>query len=127
MSIVSCAAHVNEKEGISGCTAATLSGVFGFQAIGFTSTGVPISYGGQVKLDGVANLTGTEIESIGGAVQSGPVSGTYVVNSNCTGSHSVVFNSLQGHANWVIVNGGKTTLQIQTDEGTIVTTTAAKQ
>jgi hypothetical protein len=114
-------------QGVSACNATTIKGVFGYQAIGFTSSGVPIAFSGQAKLDGISTLTATQVESIGGAVVSGPVSGTYVVNSDCTGSHSVVFNGGQAHANWVIVSGGKTTLQVQTDAGVIVTTTAAKQ
>src|SRR5262249_23225516 len=108
-------------QGVTNCTAATIGGIFGYQAFGFTPSGIAVAFSGQAKLDGISSLNANQVESIGGNIISGPVSGTYVVNSDCTGSHSVTFNSGPAHANWVIVSGGKTTLQVETDTGVIST------
>jgi hypothetical protein len=109
------------------CTAAAIKGIFGFQGGGFNSSLIPSAFAGQVKLDGAGNLTGNETLSSGGTIISGPVSGTYAVNPDCTGSVSITFNGSDSHDNFVIVSGDQSALEIQTDSGKIVTTTAVKQ
>ena len=113
--------------GTSTCTDAAIKGTFGFLGGGFNSSLVPKAFAGQVKLDGAGNLTGTETASSGGAVGSGPISGTYSVNSDCTGSVSVSFKTKKFTSNFVIVNGDKSALEISTESGDITTTTVAKQ
>ena len=113
--------------GTGTCTDAAVKGTFGFQGGGFNSSLVPKAFAGQVKLDGAGNLTGTETASAGGTVGSGPIAGTYAVNSVCTGSVSVSFKNKKFYSNFVIVNGDKSALEISTDSGDITTTTVAKQ
>ena len=113
--------------GTSACTDAAIKGTFGFQGGGFNSALVPKAFAGQVKLDGLGNLTGTETASEGGTVVSGPITGTYLVNSDCTGSVSVSFKTKKFTSNFVIVNGDKSALEISTESGDITTTTVAKQ
>jgi hypothetical protein len=113
--------------GNSACTNAAIKGTFGFVGGGFDSSLVPKAFDGQVKLDGAGNLTGAETVSAGGTVFSGALSGTYSVNSDCTGSVSVTFKKKKFGNNFVIVNGDKSALEISTDAGSIGTTTVAKQ
>jgi hypothetical protein len=113
--------------GVSTCTDAAIKGTLGFQGGGFNSSLVPKAFAGQVKLDGAGKLTGTETASAGGTVASGPISGTYSVNSDCTGSVSVTFKTKNFTSNFVIVNGDKSALEISTESGDITTTTVAKQ
>jgi hypothetical protein len=109
------------------CTLATLKGTFGYQGGGFSSSIVPVAFAGQSKGDGAGNFKGTETVSGGGQIFSGPISGKYTVNSDCTGSGSFMFDGQQTHSDFVIVNGGKMGLQIQTDSGAIVTSTVTRQ
>ena len=113
--------------GTSACTDAAIKGTFGFQGGGFNSALVPKAVEGQATLDGAGNLTGTETASAGGSVVSGPISGTYSVNADCTGSVTVTFKTKKFTSNFVIVNGDKSALEISTESGDITTTTVAKQ
>lgn len=113
--------------GNSTCTAAAIKGIFGFQGGGLNSSLVPLAVAGQAKLDGVGSLTGTESESTGGTILSGAISGTYTVNSDCTGTVALTFSNGTSTTNFVIVNGDQSALEISTDSGNIVTTTATKQ
>ncbi|HEY6370198.1 MAG TPA: hypothetical protein VIX37_06445 [Candidatus Sulfotelmatobacter sp.] len=55
-------------------------------------------------------------------IESFSLTGSYSVSSNCTGT--ATFNGSTGnvaHTNFVIVNAGQSSMQIQTDAGTINT------
>jgi len=114
-------------QGSSPCTVASFKGVFGFDGGGFNSSLIPTAFSGQAKLDGAGNLSGSETASGGGAFTSGPISGSYSVNSDCTGSLTGTFNNKTFHDYVVIVNGNQASLQIDTDAGQIVTGFATKQ
>jgi hypothetical protein len=114
-------------QGNSTCTAAAIKGTFGFEGGGFNSSLVPLAVAGQAKLDGAGNLTGTESQSTGGTILSGAISGTYTVNSDCTGTITLTFSHGTSTTNFVIVNGDQSALEISTNSGNIVTTTATKQ
>jgi len=101
------------------CTNAGIKNTFGFRGGGFSSTLVPYAYSGQIKLDGLGGVTGTESASFGGTIKSLTLTGSYTVNANCTGT--ATFNGGSGnvmHTNFVIVNGGLSSMQIQTDTNT---------
>jgi hypothetical protein len=68
-------------------------------------------------------LAGTPL----GTVLSGAISGTYTVNSDCTGTVTLTFNNGTSTTDFVIVNGDQSALEISTNSGNIVTTTATKQ
>jgi len=80
---------------------------------------------GQVTLDGKGNIAGTETFSVGGAISTLPVTGTYTQNADCTGTAQVTpKGSLTSNFNYVVVNGGKELLLIETDNNTTVAGTA---
>lgn len=109
-------------QGKTTCTNAGIKNTFGFRGGGYTSSLEPYAYAGQVKVDGLGGITGSESASFGGTIESFSLTGTYSVNSNCTGS--ATFTGSTGtvaHTNFVIVNGGQSIMQIQTDANTILT------
>ena len=109
-------------QGTAICTNAGVKNTFGFRGGGYTSSLTPYAYNGQVKLNGLGGITGTESASFGGTIESFSLKGSYSVNSNCTGT--ATFNGSTGnvsHTYFVIVNGGQSAMQIQTDTSYIVT------
>lgn len=104
------------------CTDAGIKNVFGFRGGGYTAPSMaPNAWVGQVKLDGLGGVIGTESASFGGTIQSFALTGTYSVSPNCTGT--ATFNGGGNVANtyFVIVNGGLSAMQIETDPNTINT------
>jgi hypothetical protein len=103
----------------SGCSVATLAGTYGFNNPGFVTADhsvkgaeVPFAAVGVLTLDGAGNVSGTYTLAIKGEISSGnTVSGTYTVNSDCTGSTTV-----QGapNSNFVILGGGTEIFGIET-------------
>jgi hypothetical protein len=80
---------------------------------------------GQVTLDGKGNISGTETLSVGGAISTVPVTGTYTQNADCTGAaHITPTGSPTSNFNTVAVNDGKELLLIETDNNTVVAGTA---
>jgi hypothetical protein len=109
-------------QGKATCTNAGIKNTYGFRGGGYTAPLVPNAWAGQVKLDGLGGVTGSETASFGGTIESFSLAGSYSVSSNCTGS--ATFNGSTGnvaHTNFVIVNGGQSIMQIQTDTGSINT------
>lgn len=115
-------------QGTATCSDAGIKGTVGFHGIGWkVSTSLtPTAFAGQVKADGLGNLSGTQEGSLGGVVYSTSLSGTYSVNANCTGTITLTGSGLTTHSNFVLVNAGMSTLAIQTDAGTITTSFGQK-
>jgi len=90
-----------------------------------TDNGVgPVAGVAQVILDGKGNISGTETYSLNGTIGTASLSGTYTENANCTGTAQITTQGVgTGNFNFVIVNGGKEFLLIQTDNNTIVSGT----
>jgi hypothetical protein len=112
-----------EAQGSANCSAAGIKGTFGFRGGGWnvSSSLIPTADAGQVKADGLGNLSGTQHGSFGGEVYSASFSGTYAVNGNCTGTITYSVEGTTTHSNFVVVDGGKAAFLIQTDAGAIVT------
>jgi hypothetical protein len=116
----------------SGCSVATLSGNYGFTGSGFASLNhsvkgaeVPVAYSGSETFDGVGNLSAVFTAANNGTISTGQTaSGTYTVNSDCSGSASFTTG---GTFNLVVVSGGAEFMVIQTDPGNTVTFDAKKQ
>ncbi|MGA8073714.1 MAG: hypothetical protein WB995_09555 [Candidatus Acidiferrales bacterium] len=88
MTILATPAHAQH------CSAARLAGNWGFTLNGVVvlPTGpVPIAAVGTAKLDGQGNVTGTEARSVGGQYADETLTGTFSVNSDCTGTTTINF------------------------------------
>ena len=116
------------------CSNATLTGNYAFNHLGFqtrfhppTGNEVPFANVGVLTFDGAGNLsvTTTAVLNGGGGQPFGPATGTYTVNSDCTGTITVPDAGV--HFNIVTVGGGAEFFGIQTDTGTTNTIDAKKQ
>lgn len=109
-------------QGNATCTNAGIKNTFGFRGGGYTSSLAPYAFAGQVKLNGLGGITGSESASFGGTIETFSLTGSYSVSSNCTGT--ATFKGSTGnlaHTYFVIVNGGQSAMEIQTDANTIIT------
>ena len=102
------------------CTADTLNGPYGFVITGTILGGPlagPLAIVGVTTFDGVRNISADQTANANGNVLVEHETGTYTVNSNCTGSSTV-----GGHtANFVILSGGKEQQLVGTDRGAVIT------
>jgi hypothetical protein len=118
-----------------GCSNATLTGNYGFIYNGSNAPGHSVTgkntFGnaavGVFTFDGAGNVTVSYTAVFNGYAfsTSVPDTGTYTVNSDCTGTATDATIDL--HFNSVSVGGGNEFFEIQTDEGTTDTLDAKKQ
>lgn len=115
---------------ITSCVDATAAHTYSMQLSGLDPGTGQVAYEGQLilkeKTVGTTEtdtITGTVTVSLNGTITSAvPVTGTYSINSNCTGSAVITPMGMSTmNLNLVIVNAGKEILAIETDNNTIVT------
>ena len=116
------------------CSNATLNG-----SLGYTNTGTilvgpdagPFGGMGRQTFDGKGNTQATASVSVNGNVFHVSIKGTYVLNSDCTGSMILTVSAgpetFTNHVDLVIVNGGNEFRAINTDPGSVITTVGKKQ
>lgn len=76
---------------------------------------------GRVIFDGAGNISGTETFSVGGVISVVPVTGTYSESNNCIGNAQIIpLASPATNFRYIVVNGGKKLLLIETDDMTLV-------
>ncbi len=120
----------------AGCTLATLRGNYAFIYTGAGAPGhslrglnnAPSAAVGVLAFDGAGNLSASYTVVFNGAAAettSVPDTGTYTVNSDCTGT--LTDATIDAHFNMVIVGGGAELFNIQTDAGGTNTLDAKKQ
>lgn len=118
----------------SGCGVASLKGSYSLAANGFFyyqdgSQGV---YGsaGVAALDGNGAITGTDTVNLdGNPTRNRQFTGTYTINSNCTGTMNLVDSQNKPILNMdlVIADGGKEVDLVDYDSGAIITGAAKLQ
>ena len=120
----------------NGCALETLKGSYGFAGDGFTTSGpvpanitafTPVASIGVDTFDGAGNVSGFTTGSLGGFIGTSPISGTYKVAADCTGSATVTTFGGLTHFSFVIVDNGKQLRNLGTDSGTVSFATATKQ
>jgi hypothetical protein len=115
------------------CTNATLTGPYGYLLQGnLIEQGSLSPYAdmGTLTADGKGNFSGTGTESFAGQIEQGTsLTGTYIVNTDCTGSASLTYGNGIGsfHFNLVVLNNGQDIRFMQTDSGSIVSGGARQQ
>ena len=126
------------KQGFANCTNAGVTGSFGFEATGVFVAGAPVTgpvaFIGELKLsvdasgDGV--ITGDVAGSEDGTIftfAEEPVTGTYSVNSDCTGTATITPKDQSPlNFSFVVVDCGKEMLAIETDADTVVSGTLVR-
>lgn len=119
------------------CSIATLRGSFGYTSTGtLLLSAVPAPYAGPFaevgiqSFDGRGNTQATAtIDSNGNINQQVGISGTYVVNSDCTGSMTLSVPALGAtvHADFVIDHNRAEIRAVSTDSGIIESRIYRKQ
>jgi hypothetical protein len=123
------------KQGYPNCTNAGVTGGFGFEATGVFLAGAPftgsVDYIAELKFsvnpsgDGVISgrLAGSEDGTILTFADE-PVTGTYSVSSDCTGTASITPKGQSAlNFSFVVVDCGNELLAIETDADTVVSAT----
>jgi hypothetical protein len=117
------------------CDATAFSGGYGYGFNGFAYDSQGNLYilaaTGRMVFDGAGNVSGADSYSADGTVGKRTYTGTYTVNSDCTGSMTLQFNSgdptIGAHSNVVAVNNAKEINIIETDTNFILSGTLKKQ
>jgi uncharacterized protein (TIGR03437 family) len=111
--------------GLLTCTPVTISGPYGFAISGFIPTSggrIPFADQGTFVADGNGSFTGSSTTSTGGTIVIRAISGTYSINTNCTGAITILDTSGNTlHLSFTVVDNGSEIQFIQTDIGTVVT------
>ena len=111
------------------CSLRTLSGSYGDTISGTIVGFGPIAAIGVTNFDGPGHFTGSDTVNIngsGGIPESS--TGTYTVNSDCTGTRVQTFpDGRVISASFVIVNNGKEFLFVNTAPGLVITGSGKKQ
>lgn len=85
----------------------------------------PVAALGRITLDGSGSLRGTVSLSFNGTVTRGiPFSGSYSINSDCTGTLTFFGSSV--HFDIVITPDGRQITMLQTDTGTTISGSAIR-
>lgn len=130
--IVLCAASPWVVGASPTCTNASMTGGYGYAISGmlFQSGGAFYTFAdsGNLTADGNGTSTGSSTFSESGTVGSRTISGTYTVNSDCTGSATFTDNLGNTlHISLVVLGGGQEIDFIQIDVGTVVSGSAKQQ
>jgi hypothetical protein len=116
-----------------GCSAASLYGTFSYTSVGSLvappSVAGPYAEVGAQVFDGHGGITGSATISQNGNIIPVTITGTYVVNSNCTGTFSVAINPLGFTAHYsFVIDQNETEFQaLCTDTGAVITRVARRQ
>jgi hypothetical protein len=102
------------------CTNTSLNGVLYYTLSGTIKSGTSnVSYDelGKVTADGNGNLSGATTTSIAGVLATLPVTGTYTIQANCSGTGTLTTTANTAQLTLQLVNGGGVTLALVTSSG----------
>jgi len=104
------------------CSNATVNGTYIYSTGGSVKTGTgtaTASYEEQGKLilDGNGNITGTTNTDVAGVLATLPVTGTYTIQSNCSGSATLTTTAQAVQLSLQVINGGGTVSASVTTSG----------
>jgi len=128
LGVAPCAAAQDKQ-----CSNASLNGAFAYTNTGFIVAPPPLAGPfagvGTQTFDGKGNTFASATVSQNGNIFHVTITGTYTVNSDCTGSMTLLVSpvGVTTHADFVIVRGGAEFRAINTDPGTVITTVGKKQ
>lgn len=108
-------------QGVVTCGLTGMKTTFAANLFGKIPSTGPIQYLAQVALDGIGHISGTGTFDVNGTIVPAAISGTYTENAGCTGTLQMMRTGLSTlNFNFVVVNGGKEIVLIETDANTIV-------
>ena len=127
------------KQGSPSCHNAGVQGSFGFEATGVDLVGAPatgaVDFIGELKFkinsSGEGEISGHLATSEDGTFQTladEPVTGSFTVDKNCTGTATITPKGLpEMHFSFVVVDCEREMLAVETDADTIVSGTLVKR
>jgi hypothetical protein len=109
-------------QGTATCTNLGVKHTYSMELTGTVTSVGQVAVEGQLVLNGTGSITGTATLSLNGSITSAvPVTGTYTINSNCTGTAQFTPQGLSAiNLAVVVVNADKEMLAVETDTNTIV-------
>ncbi|MHB8217841.1 MAG: hypothetical protein ACYDDS_17350 [Candidatus Sulfotelmatobacter sp.] len=112
-------------QGLATCTNLAVKRSYSFEGTGIVIGTGQVALAGRLSLNGTGSITGTETLSLNGVISSSlPVTGTYQINADCTGTATITPSGFSPtHLSLVVVNADKEIMAIETDSNTIVTGT----
>ena len=112
-------------QGAATCTNLGVKNPYSFEETGTVIGTGQVAAAGRLTLNGTGSISGTLTLSLDGTIHSSvSVTGSYKINSNCTGTAIITPTGLSTmNFNLVVVNAGKGIMAIETDNNTIVTGT----
>jgi hypothetical protein len=122
------AAQLDGDDG--GCSVSSLRGTYAMQAQGtivgqipgFPPPPFPFAEAGIIRFDANGNLSGHSTVNVGGVTFPATFTGSYSVNSDCTGTLTVnLSNGLIAHDATVVVRGGQGFRDVQMDSFGVIT------
>jgi hypothetical protein len=113
-------------QGTVACGDGASRGVYSEALNGATSSIGVFAVLGRLTSNGKGGLSGNQTRNGNGLVTTGKASGTYTINSNCTGTDQITFNSNTSHFASVVVNGGSQLLLLETVAGFLLAGTLQK-
>jgi hypothetical protein len=116
---------VGVSQGTAKCTNAGVKHAYSLQLTGTVISVGQIAVGGQISLDGKGSVSGTATLSLNGTIENSlTVTGTYSINSDCTGTAQITPQGLSPiNLSLLVVNADKEIMAIETDTNTIVSGT----
>jgi len=102
------------------CTNTNLNGALFYTLAGTIKSGATnVSYQeqGKVTADGNGGLSGTTTTSIAGVIATLPVTGSYAILANCSGTATLTTSANTAQLTLQLVNGGALTLAMVTSSG----------
>jgi len=122
------------------CSATILSGnSYGYSTDGLVAAGgsnsfsrvgafVPFAHGGQISFGADGTISGVDNASFGGVLMPGqPVSGTYNVNSDCTGTTTMTIAGIDQSWHFVILQGADQIIFVAIPNGFVWAGTLTKE
>ncbi len=119
------AAHVQSSvgaaQGSATCTNLGVAHAYTLEATGIVTGLGQVAVAGRLTFNGTGSISGSETQSLNGAISTLSVTGTYQINSDCTGTASITPKGMSAmNLSLVVVSSGKEIMLIETDNGTIV-------
>jgi hypothetical protein len=125
---------VHAQDQNTSCSLASLKGPYALDRQGTLVSSIlglpaPAPWGEVAfeQYDGVGGFSGKATVNVGGAVVSGTLTGTYTINSDCTGTKTV--NTSVGvtvHEAIIVIGGGQRMIGTQTDPWAVIQTRAQR-
>ena len=127
--------HTRTVHAQTGCDLTSLSGAYGYGLTGYAYDNQGNLYvlasAGRLVADGNGGVTGADTYSFDGSVGKRTYTGTYTMNTDCTGSVTLqlsIGNSTStNHGDFVSVSNGSEINFVQTDANYILSGTFKKQ